>query len=308
MMAAEYRKQVLAQQDQTTCPDGRPTYGTSRKLAPSEERSTWIQGSHCWIKASLPEESPCLLTGVCFLGDNIIVCDNENKTLKRFHIDGKFLEEMFLTDPCGICNMPNSTDIAITEPEIHQITRCSFDNAITVDFSIKTEKQYQCIAALDDKYVVGCCDIADPCIDFIDGNGTILKRMKSKNGEAKLFKNPASIACLSSEKFLVSDPGICSLICASSTGDVRFRLETTGRPSSVCVDSSGAIFMAHYDQGVVYRLTGKGEVEGMVVNEKYGVSNPLSMCVSKGLMAITEETPSDRILLVKVISLRMPRV
>ncbi|XP_052802304.1 uncharacterized protein LOC128232656 [Mya arenaria] len=299
-MAAEYRKQVTAQQADLPAPVVRPQHGTSRQVSPGEGRQTWIHGTHSWIKASLPEESPCLLTGVCFIGDNLIVCDNENKTIKRFHIDGKFLEEVFLTDPCGICNLPNSHDVAITEPEITQITVCSLDDAISITFSLKTEKKYQCISALDDKYVVSCCDIADPCVDFLDSNGTIIKSIKSKNENSKLFKNPASVTCLSSEKILISDPGSCALICASLGGEVRFKLETQGRPSGVSVDSTGAIFLAHYDQNTVYRLSTRGAVENVVVDQRYKLKSPLAMSVSNGLMAITEETPSDRILLVKL--------
>ncbi|KAH3891577.1 uncharacterized protein LOC127855539 [Dreissena polymorpha] len=296
-MAGVYRKPVLAQQSDLPAP---PALYSRGPASPRERSGNWISGTHIWIKASLPEESPCLLTGVCILGDSLIVCDNENKTLKRFHIDGRFLEEVFLTDPCGICKLPNSNDVAITEPEINQITVCCLDAAIVVTFSLSTKKKYQSIAALDDKYVVGCCDVASPCIDFIDSNGTILYSLKSKNETLTLFKNPASVTCLSSDNILISDPGSCAVICATPLGDQRFKLETQGRPSGICVDESGSIYMAHYDSNIVYRLTNEGKIETVAVDQRYHLRSPLAACVSNGILAITEETPSDRILLIKL--------
>lgn len=291
-MANEYRTKVRAQQSDFPAAAQKKTPGHTDPLA---------HDSHTWLKASLPDESPCLLTGVTFVEHNIVVCDNENKTVKIFRIDGKFIEELFLQDPCGICSMPNSTDVAITEPEIKQITICSLEAAIVITFSLRTEKKYQCITTLDDKFVVGCSDIASPCIDVIDSNGTILQSLQNGSNQEKLFRNPTSVACLKSGDFLISDPGTCSVVCINKDGSVKFRLGTQGRPSAVCVGNKGTMYMAHYDSNEVYRITSAGSVDLTTVDKRFDLKSPLAMCISDDVLVLTEETPSDRILVVKVL-------
>jgi len=302
-MANEYRTKVRAQQQDLPAPPG----GDSQSLESSEPHGNspdlsdmWIDDTHVWIKASLPEDSPCLLTGVAVVGHYIVVCDNENKTVKVFRVDGKFKEELFLTDPCGICVLPNSTNVAITEPEIKQITICSLEGDIELKFSIKHEKKYQCITTHTDTYMVGCSDIANPCIDFINNDGTILRTIDRDAKGERIFRNPTSLACLQSGEILISDPGTSSIICLKADGQVRYRLESQGRPSAVYGDVMGRLYMAHYDSNEVYRLQSSGAIDSSVVDQTFKLKHPLAMCVLNDWLVVTEETPSDRILVVKV--------
>lgn len=306
-MTNEYRTGVRVQQGDLPAPptprarsarSPRPTsasYRNSPDISP-----TWIDGTHAWIKASLPEESPCLLTGVVVVANKIVVCDNENKTVKVFRLDGKFREEYFLTDPCGICALPNPQNVAVTEPEIKQVTICSLRSSIGLSFTIKTEKKYQCIASLEETYLVGCCDIAAPCIDVIDNSGAILRTVDRDVKGERIFRNPTSIAFICFDKIIISDPGTCSVICTNLDGEVRFRLESQGRPSAVSADVMGRLYMAHYDSNEVYKLNPSGAVDRMVVDQSYKLKHPLAMAVHDDMVVLTEETPSDRILVVKV--------
>lgn len=299
-MAAEYRVPVFAQQSDLPAISARdkpPSPVKSRTLSPTEVSEP---SSAHWFSASLPEEGPCLLTGIAFVSGNIFVCDNENKTLKRFGVDGKFLEELFLHDPCGICRLPNSPDIAITEPDIKQITVCTLRGSLNVTFELKTEKKYECISAFQDKYVVGCCEIGHSSVDFLDSNGTILRTIPGTLEGQMRFRNPAAITCISSGEILVSDPGSCVLICISQNNKTKFRIDIGGRPSGVCSDSDGSIYMAQYDSNLVLRLSSGGKTEGVVVDEKFELTSPLAMAVDNNLLALTEETPSDRILVLRV--------
>lgn len=298
-MAAEYRRSVRVQQKDI------PVDNVSAKSDPAQalskhDREIWIQGSYTWMHATLPEESPCLLTGVTYIAESVVVCDNENKTVKRFSVNGKFIEELFLTDPCGICSLKNGKDVVVTEPEVKQLTICTLEGALTVTLTVKTEKKYQCVTVQDENFVVGCSEIQSPCVDYIDRNGTILRSVPSNRNGDRLFRSPASLAYARSGELLISDPGTCSIICFNAKGDLKFKLQSQGRPSAVCVDAHGRMYMAHYDSNLIYRLSASGEVEGVAVSEKFELKCPLAMCVSNDMLVITEETPSDRIFLIKV--------
>lgn len=299
-MAAEYRAQVRVQQADlpaVSAKDKPPSPVRSRTLSPAKVSEPF---SAHWFSASLPEESPCLLTGIAFVGGNIAVCDNENKTVKRFSTEGKFLEELFLHDPCGVCRLPNSMDIAVTEPDIKQITVCTLEKALVVTFELKTSRKYESISAFQDKYVVGCCEVGHSSVDFLDSNGTILRNIRGVSDDQLLFRNPAAITCLTSGDVLISDPGSCILICVSQNHKVKFKLDLGGRPSGICTDSQGSIYMAQYDSNLVMRLSTNGKTEGVVIDEKFELTSPLAMTVENNLLALTEETPSDRILVLKL--------
>lgn len=299
-MAAEYRMHVLAQQSDlpaVSVRDQSSPLPRSRTLSP---KTVSKSSSGHWFSASLPDEHPCLLTGITFICGDIVVCDNENKTLKRFDIRGKFFEELFLQDPCGICTLPNSKDVAVTEPDIKQITVCTLDVALGVSFELKTKKKYECITSFMDKYVVGCSELGNACVDFLDCNGTVLLSIKGNFDGHVLFRNPAAIALLTSGDLLISDPGSCALVCVSQNNKTKFKFEPGGRPSGVCSDLLGGIYMAQYDSNLVLRLSSSGDTEGVAVDQKFELTSPLAMTVYGGFIALTEETPSDRILILKV--------
>ncbi|XP_053375073.1 uncharacterized protein LOC128547204 [Mercenaria mercenaria] len=302
-MTCEYRGHILAQQSDLPAVSVKdqpsPSLSRARTLSP---KTVSTSSSVHWFSASLPDEHPCLLTGITFVCGDIVVCDNENKTLKRFDINGKFFEELFLHDPCGICALPNSKDVAVTEPDIKQITVCTLDVALAVSFELKTKKKYECISSFHDKYVVGCCELGSSCVDFIDCNGTVLRTIEGNVDGQLIFRNPSAIACLLSGDLLISDPGSCVLVCVSQNNEMKFRIEPGGRPSGVCSDLHGGIYMAQYDSNLVLRLSLGGETEGVVVDEKFKLTSPLAMTFDNNHLAITEETPSDRILILKLSS------
>ncbi|XP_060571091.1 uncharacterized protein LOC132729345 [Ruditapes philippinarum] len=302
-MAGEYRGHVLAQQADLPAVSVRdqpsPPVHRAQDISP---KNVSTSSSVHWFSASLPDEHPCLLTGITFVSGDIVACDNENKTLKRFDINGKFLEELFLHDPCGICTLPNSSEVAVTEPDIKQITVCSLDASLEISFELKTKKKYECVSSYQDKYVAGCCELGSASVDFIDGNGTVLRSILGNVDGKLIFRNPSAIACLPSGDLLISDPGSCALVCVSQNNNTKFKIEPGGRPSGVCSDLNGGIYMAQYDSNLVLRLSSGGNIEGVVVDEKFKLTSPLAMTYDLNQLAITEETPSDRILILKLPS------
>lgn len=301
-MSAEYRTHVSSQQSDlpaVSVRDLSPPPAVTRSQTLSPKKVTTSSSGH-WFSASLPEESPCLLTGITFVGGDIVVCDNENKTLKRFDGNGNFQEELFLHDPCGITSLPNSMDVAVTEPDIKQITVCTLTDSLAVSFEMKTKKKYECISAFQDKYVVGCCELGYASVDFIDCNGTILRSVEGNMAGQVIFRNPSAIALLPSGDILISDPGSNALLCVSQSNHIIFRIDPGGRPSGICPDSLGGIYMAQYDSNLVMRLSMEGVTEGVVVDQKFKLTSPLAMTIKGNILALTEETPSDRILVLKM--------
>ncbi|KAL4223029.1 hypothetical protein ACF0H5_016507 [Mactra antiquata] len=308
-MAAEYRMFVSTQQSDLpfvpVCdrPDSRERSSNPLTGGPATLDSS-SQLFCVWFSATLPDESPCLLTGVTFVGRDVIVCDNENKTLKRFDVCGKFHEELFLRDPCGICSLPNSVEVAVTEPDIRQITVCKLDNSLEVIFELKTMKKYECITSYQDKYVVGCCQLGATCVDFIDSNGTVLRTIPGTLDGQILFRNPAAIACQTSGDVVISDPGACALTCITPNTKIKFSKSMSERPSGVCVDYKGSIYVAQYDANLVYKLSKTGCKDGVVVDRKQKLTSPLAMSVNGSLLAVTEETPSDKIFIIQLPGLQ----
>ena len=254
-----------------------------------------------WFNAQLPEEYQCLLTGVVCVGNAIVVADNENKNLKRFLNDGELKDTLLLTDPCGICNLPKSSDIAVTEPDLYQITFCSTNENLKVLSASKTTKKYESIAAIDElRLVVGCCEIGLSSVDIIDCNGSVLKSIQTKDDGDKIFRNPAAITCLTSGEILISDAGYSHLICISPDGKTEFTYDPKGRPSGICVDAQGGIYMAIYDSNTVFRLSADGKKESVIVGQSFQVKSPLAMAVNSDYLILTEEMPSQRVILIKV--------
>lgn len=309
-MAAEYRMYVPAQQsdlpavpacDRPSSREHSTNSVTSSSQSTNNNRST---SQLClWFNASLPDENPCLLTGVTFVGRNIVVCDNENKTLKRFDVSGKFQEELFLRDPCGICSLPNSAEVAVTEPDIRQITVCKLDDSLEVVYELQTTKKYECVSAFQDKYAVGCCELGSTCVDFIDSNGTILRTIPGTLDGQILFRNPAAIACHTSGDIIISDPGTCAVVCITQNTKTKFRKSTRGRPSGVCVDNNGEIYVGQYDANLVLKLSRTGSKDSTIVGRKHKLTSPLAMSINANFLVVTEETPSDRILVLQVINI-----
>ena len=254
-----------------------------------------------WFSAQLPDEYRCLLTGVVSVGNTIIVADNENNNLKRFLLNGKLKDSLLLTDPCGICSLPKSRDVVVTEPDQHQITFCSTDGALKVSSASKTTKKYESIAALDEtKLVVGCCEIGFSSVDVIDCNGSVLNSIQSNRDGEKLFGNPAAITCLTSGEILISDAGHSRLICISPDGKTEFTYDPKGRPSGICVDAQGGIYMNQYDSSTVFRLSADGTKESVIVGHSFQIKSPLALAVNSDHLILTEEMPSHRVILIKV--------
>lgn len=279
----EFRPKIPAQQS-----DSDPAIKTSK-------------GNIKCFNAQLPDEYRCLLTGVTCSSNAIIVADNENKNIKRFLLDGTLKDTLLLTDPCGICSLPKSEDIVVTEPDRHQITFCSTDGALMVSSASKTSKRYESIAALDEmRLVVGCCDVGSASVDVIDCNGSVLKSIEMNKDGEKLFRNPAAITCLTSGEILISDAGHSQLICISPNGETEFTYDAKGRPSGICVDAQGGIYMAQYDSHTVFHLSADGTKEKVIVGHGYEIKSPLALAVNSDHLILTEEMPSNRILLLKL--------
>lgn len=266
----------------------------------SEPQIKSSNGNIRWFSAQLPDEYRCLLTGVACAGNTIIVVDNENKNIKRFLIDGKLKDSLLLTDPCGICSLPKNY-VVVTEPDQYQITFCSADGTLSVSSASKTPKKYESIAALEDgRLVVGCCEIGSSSVDIIDNLGSVLKSIQTNREGGKLFRNPAAITCLTSGEILISDAGHGHLICISPDGETEFTYDAKGRPSGICVDAQGGIYMAQYDTHTVFRLSADGTKESVIVSHGFEIKSPLALAVNMDHLILTEEMPSNRVLLLKL--------
>ena len=266
---------------------------------PKAEKSVTVK---CF-NAQQPDEMSNLFTGVTCVANEIIVCDHENKNVKRFKLDGALIGCLTLTNPCGISAISKSNEVVITEPDIRQLTFCSLDGAMKVSSVSRTSKKYECIRALDElKFVVGCCELGAPSVDFIDPHGNVLRSIKNTTDGNVLFRHPAAISCLTSGEILISDPGSSLLICISCEGKTVFKYDPMGRPSGICVDQYGGIYMAQYDSNMVYRLSADGNKDNVIVKDEINIRSPLALAVSSNgqYLVLTEDVPSERIIVIKV--------
>lgn len=256
------------------------------------------------FSAHLADETPCLLTDITTLPGAIIVVDNENKKVKRFDFQMTLIDIVKLVDPCGVTTLHLSSHVAVTQPQQHMITFISAGkgNKMTVSSSRHTHRKYQSISCLDEmRMVVGCCEIGQASVDILTYEGDVLSSIECDRSKSRLFRTPASLTCFRGRYILVSDSGRRELVCMTTKGEITFVHDTQGTPSGVGVTRGGNVYICVYDRGVVERLNLDSGTTCDNSLLEVETRFPLATCLSEDrVLLITEEMPSDRVILVNV--------
>ncbi|KAK3086145.1 hypothetical protein FSP39_014254 [Pinctada imbricata] len=240
------------------------------------------------INIKVPSENVTAwqLTGIAFVGSSVVAVDNMNNMLRQISLSGSLVmnQTLCLDNPLSLCNVNNPADVAVTQPELRQISIVTTEGGLRVKNVIRTHKAYEGIAHLPDGRLVVSCVTGRISIDVIEQGGRVLKSFERNH----IFRWPRFLSLTSSGNILISDRDQKHLVSLSLNGQVDWTYSTPSSPWGVACDQNGKIFLC-LDNNTVQILAENGDViHEKFVASKDGIKTPYAICARPNQVAITE--------------------
>ena len=276
------------------------------------------------FKASVGDESECLLSAIACLADHVLVTDNENGSVKLFTADGEFVDSLPVPDCCGLCVMPNNSDVVVSQPDhrklsfltvnkrmftrrmsgsqLLRLSSASKEKTIDIKFERKYTKRYSPLCCVNvSTFVAACCEVSKPSVDLINNKGEIIRSVTNPIKGALYFKDPQCLSVYPSGHILVADSALnrVAKINISSNDPLPKFSSTNTRPSGVFVDNVGNVIVCQIDRNTVRCYTTKGD-NYLLVKKKHKVRKPLGVAMSDEYLYVTEEYPSRNVIRFKI--------
>lgn len=230
---------------------------------------------------------PILLFDVLFLNDDrIVVSDFHHKNIKEFNKEGHLLACCSVEgSPTGICTMSEHMVVCVLPWSkcICFLMRDTRSNFLAISAKVDVENQYIGVTKMDSKRLI--CS-RDNAIDLLSLNGEILQTLSTLREEYGRLIEPRYLAKIATDDyFLISDSKRSALICCNIEGDVKFLYtgsveHSLMKPSGVCVDDNGFIYLADSEANKIYRLLENGLFDKVIYDASDGITHPRGLDVS----------------------------
>ncbi|XP_069122250.1 uncharacterized protein [Argopecten irradians] len=237
-------------------------------------------------------------------GKYIVIADGENGTIRRFLIDGSYVDSMSITNPCRITFIGES-EIAVTRFFKKKITIISLGRKMHVKDNIKTKRSYVGICSLGhDKFAVSYYNDDEPSgIDIISKKGEIQHSLHSNTsgaGRDPLFVVPMFLTKTSSGNIVFCDfSDTRHVICVSDSLAPLWCSQVESTPCGVTCDAD-TVYVTLPDANHVIALDQEdGEKLRNIVKPTDGVKRPYATSACGGELVITEDE-SDKIHIFRV--------
>ncbi|XP_014771671.1 uncharacterized protein LOC106870183 [Octopus bimaculoides] len=236
---------------------------------------------------------PILLFDVLFLNDDrIVVSDFHHKNIKEFNKEGHLLACCSVEgSPTGICAISEHMVVCVLPWSkcICFLMRDTRSNFLAISTKVVVENQYIGVAKMDSKRLI--CS-RDNAVDLLSLNGEILQTLSTLREEYGRLIEPRYLAKVAVDgNFLISDCKRSALICCNIEGDVKFLYtgsveHSLMKPSGVCVDDNGFIYLADSEANKIYRLNGNGLFDKVMYDASDGLTLPRGLDISPDGMTL----------------------
>ncbi|OWF52701.1 uncharacterized protein LOC110447424 [Mizuhopecten yessoensis] len=237
-------------------------------------------------------------------GKYIIITDGENGIIRRFLIDGSYVDSMSITNPCRITFTAES-EIAVTRFFKKKITTITLGRKMHVKDHMKTKRSYVGICFLShDKFAATFySDDERSGIDIISKKGEIQHSLLSNTsgaGNDPLFLVPMFLTKTSNGNIVFCDfSDTRHVMCVSDALSPLWCRQVESTPCGVTCDAD-TVYVSLPDANHVIALDQKdGEKLRNIVKPTDGVKRPYATSACGGELVITEDE-SDKIHIFRV--------
>ncbi|XP_074661361.1 E3 ubiquitin-protein ligase TRIM56-like [Tubulanus polymorphus] len=248
----------------------------------------------------------------CGLGvtsrDEYVIVDRENKRVKIYANDGKFVRDFTGSDehalgcPYDAAVLPDG-NIAITDYESDEVkiftTNGEYIRTITGYF-----KHPRGIAVNSDgEIIVVDCGTLQVTIHNPD-DGAVIRTIKGQDEEGfEFFTDPYYVAVMNNDNIIVTDWAAPNIKVFSASGKFLAKYGTYGikqdqilEPYGVCTDAFGYIFVADNQNHRIHLLLPDGRFHKFILSKMNGLWHPMAIAINNdGHLVITEALGKVRV-------------
>ncbi|XP_060565451.1 uncharacterized protein LOC132724591 [Ruditapes philippinarum] len=249
--------------------------------------------SYC-ITAMLDKEDSNFISVCCLKDDTIILADENNKKLKRFHSNNYTVSDHSLPGaPWQVCSV-NTTQVAVTIPCEKKVHLISVEGQMYTTNKINTYFSCSGLAYTNDNLYVSSDNTAEVCIYTLSGR--MLKQLKMKElpflghvGGLDLFENESELFSLQNlavskdaARIYVTDT-YCGLVVLDNNGKVvKIFIDRKLQWANCCyVTEVGSVLVSGGSSNNVLQFTSDGELLGEVLKDDSEKGKIASVCCNQ---------------------------
>ncbi|OWF43987.1 uncharacterized protein LOC110458973 [Mizuhopecten yessoensis] len=240
------------------------------------------------------------LSGVCILGDNVVVVDQYNSLVMKFNVhSGKCVEKITIMEPHHIALIPESRTVLVTCWSSNEIYTVEVEPRLEVKCQpLKTLKHYIGIHVYDRQRML--VSALDKSIDVINFQGQVIHSIRPRyqsrfpgilGGSCILV--PADLCRLSADSILVLDGVRKSLVAICFSGKVLWTKHIEGLSGFTVFKET--VYVCDGIRNTIITLTKDGKIKDKrFLSNFVGIKRPWALNLSDKLMVVTEDTPSGK--------------
>lgn len=243
----------------------------------------------------LDSEIQPLLTGICFLPDDVVVItDSNNNKLKMFDQRRQLRYCILPTSPYGVTYKVDTDQIIVSLPSSKELAYIS--STLTIEKHVKVLKEYSAVLFDKHEQTLVCTSTNPACIDILYDD-VVIRTLGLTNNRRPLFAEPEYLALHPKQNILVSDWEKKTLFYVDHKGNVvstftgELGINELQCPLGIAIDPNGLIYLADKEAGRIYRFSSNFKFESIVLTQSDHISQPVAMAFdSKGYLFVTENS------------------